>query len=170
MIKALIIVALLTTELTIIGTQPSIAKPLTVRFYCGQSFDTDQNKILPTTFVATSARTESIAIIRWKSGFGGYPPQVRCNMVSSKFQTAWTGGNLKFIKAGVSNQTGQGIVCGTADRQQKCDDAQMLFTLKNHQDAINIIANINSIRSGKVGNPILQSSGDSLVDLEQLIQ
>jgi hypothetical protein len=168
--KILILAALVTTELTILAVQPSLANPPIVRFYCGQSFDTDQNKILPTTFVATSARTESIAIIRWRSGFGGYTPQVRCNMVSSKFQTAWTGGNLKFIKAGVSNQTGQGIVCGTADRQQKCDDAQMLFTLKNHQDAINIIANINSIRSGKVGNPILQSSGESIVDLEQLIK
>lgn len=91
-------------------------------------------------------------------------------MVSTKFQTAWTGGNLKFIKAGLSNQTGQGIICGTADIQQKCDDSQILFTLKNHQDAKNIITSINSIKGGKVRNPILQSSGDSLVDLEQLIQ
>ncbi len=91
-------------------------------------------------------------------------------MVSTKFQTAWTGGKLKFIKAGVSNQTGQGIICGTADRQQKCDDAQILFTLKNHQDAKNIIANINNIRSGKISNPLLQSSGDSVVDLEELIK
>jgi Circadian oscillating protein COP23 len=169
-VKLIILATLLTTELTILAVQPSTANPPTVRFYCGQSFDTDQNKILPTTFVATSARTESIAIIRWKSGFGGYSPQVRCNMVSTKFQTAWTGGNLKFIKAGVSNQTGQGIICGTAELQQKCDDAQILFTLKNHQDAKNIITSINSIKSGKIRNPILQSSGDSSVDLEQLIQ
>ncbi len=168
--KLLILATLLTTELTILAVQPSTANPPTVRFYCGQSFDPDQNKILPTTFVATSARSESIAIIRWKSGFGGYSPQVRCNMVSSKFQTAWTGGNLKFIKSGVSDQTGQGIVCGTTDRQQKCDDAQMLFTLKNHQDAKNIITNINNIRTGKTSNPLLQSAGDSVVDIEELIK
>jgi Circadian oscillating protein COP23 len=169
-VKLLILATLLTTELTILAVQPSTANPPTVRFYCGQSFDPDQNKILPTTFVATSARSESIAIIRWKSDFGGYSPQVRCNMVSSKFQTAWTGGNLKFIKSGVSNQTGQGIVCGTADRQQKCDDAQMLFTLKNHQDAKTIITNINNIRTGKTSNPLLQSAGDSVVDIEELIK
>jgi Circadian oscillating protein COP23 len=167
-VKLLILATLLTTELTILAVQPSTANPPTVSFYCGQSFDPDQNKILPTTFVATSARTESIAIIRWKSGFGGYSPQVRCNMVSTKFQTAWTGGNLKFIKSGVSDRTGQGIVCGTADRQQKCDDAQILFTLKNYQDAKNIITNINNIRTGKTSNPLLQSSGDSVVDLEEL--
>jgi hypothetical protein len=80
------------------------------------------------------------------------------------------GGNLKFIKAGVSNQTGQGIICGTAELQQKCDESQMLFTLKNHRDAKNIITSINSIKSGKTRNPPLQSSGDSSVDLEQLIQ
>jgi hypothetical protein len=169
-VKLLILSTLLTTELTILGVQSSMANPPTVRFYCGQSFDADQNKILPTTFVATSARTESIAIIRWKTGFGGYSPQVRCNMVSTKFQTAWTGGNLRFIKSGVSNQTGQGIICGTADRQQKCEDSQILFTLKNHQDAKNIITNINNIRAGKTSNPLLQSSGDLLVDLEQLMK
>jgi Circadian oscillating protein COP23 len=169
-VKLLILATLLTTELMLLSVQPSTANPPTVRFYCGQSFDTEQKKILPTTFVATSARAESIAIIRWKSGFGGYSPQVRCNMVSTKFQTAWTGGNLKFIKAGLSNQTGQGIICGIADLQQKCDDSQILFTLKNHKDAKNIIASINSIKSGKVRNPILQSSGDSLVDLEELIK
>jgi Circadian oscillating protein COP23 len=169
-VKLLILATLLTTELMLITARPSVANPPTVRFYCGQSFDTDQKKILPTTFVATSARAESIAIIRWKSGFGGYSPQVRCNMVSTKFQSAWTGGNLKFIKAGVSNQTGQGIICGTADLQQKCDESQMLFTLKNHQDAKSIITSINSIKSGKIRNPLLQSSGDSSVDLEQLIQ
>jgi Circadian oscillating protein COP23 len=169
-VKLLILATLLTTELTLLAVQPSTANPPTVRFYCGQSFDTDQNKILPTTFVATSARAESIAIIRWKSGFGGYSPQVRCNMVSSKFQTAWMGGNLKFIKAGVSNQTGQGIICGTADLQQKCDDSQILFTLKNNQDARSIIANINNIKAGKAGGPSSQSSGDSSVDLEKLIQ
>ncbi len=168
--KLLILATLITTELTMLAIQPSIANPSTVRFYCGQSFDVDQKKILPTTFVATSARTESIAIIRWKSGFGGYSPQVRCNMVSTKFQSAWAGGNLKFIKAGVSNQTGQGIICGTAELQQKCDDSQILFTLKNHQDAKNIITSINSIRKGNVRGPLSQSSGDSLVDLEQLIQ
>jgi hypothetical protein len=169
-VKLLVLATLLTTELMLLSVQPSTANSPTVRFYCGQSFDPDQNKILPTTFVATSTRTESIAIIRWKSGFGGYSPQVRCNMVSTKFQTAWTGGNLKFIKAGVSTQTGQGIICGTADIQQKCDDSQILFTLKNHQDAKNIITSINSIKSGRIRNPLLQSSGDSLVDLDQLIQ
>jgi Circadian oscillating protein COP23 len=169
-VKSLILATLLTTELTILAVQPSTANPSKVRFYCGQSFDPDQNKILPTTFVATSARSESIALIRWKSGFGSYSPQVRCNMVASKFQTAWTGGSLKFIKSGVSSKTGQGIICGTIDRQQKCDNSQMLFTLKNHQDAKNIIANINNIRSGKTGGPSLQSAGDSLVDLEELIK
>lgn len=89
-------------------------------------------------------------------------------MVSNKFQSAWAGGNLKFIKAGLSNQTGQGIICGTADRQQKCDDAQILFTLKNHQDAKNIITGINNIRAGKTSGPIPQSAGDSVVDFEEL--
>jgi Circadian oscillating protein COP23 len=169
--KALILSTLLIAEsIALVGVRSTPADAtLTVRFYCGQSFDPDLNKITPTTFVATSARTESIALIRWKSSFGKYSPQARCTVVSSKFQTAWASGNLKFVKAGVSNENGQGIVCGTADRQQQCDDSNMLFTLRNHQDAQSVIQSILNIRGGRVGQPVGQSAGsDSIVDLEQL--
>jgi hypothetical protein len=168
--KALILSTIVTTGLMVIAIQqPTPATTRQVRFYCGQSFDVNRQKILPTTFVASSAKPESVALIRWTTGFEGYTPQTRCSMVSDKFQKAWESGNLKFMKAGVSNRTGQGIICGIADRNRACNESRMLFTLKNHQDARDVIAGINSIKGGNVRGPISQSSADEPVDLESFL-
>ena len=139
------------------------------RFYCGQSYNPEAKKIMPTTFVATSAKSEPIALIRWKSGFGEYTPQGRCDKVSQKFQLAWKSGNLKYITAGTDKSTRQGIICGLANNNQKCDESKMLFTLRSDRDAGDVVSSINDIRSGRAG-VINQSTGDKLVDLEELLK
>ncbi|MCY7337789.1 MAG: COP23 domain-containing protein [Chamaesiphon sp.] len=155
-------------------SQPSFAdKPQQkrqVRFYCGQSFDSSSQKIVPTTFAATSERKEPVAVIRWKFGFVGYSTQNRCNIVSTKFQTAWADGRLRFLVAGASPATGQGIICGVADREQACNDSTMLFTLKNEKQAQTAIASIERIKTGTTSNPGYQSSGSDPVDLEELLK
>ena len=141
-----------------------------VRFYCGQSFDNSSQKILPTTFAATSQRKEPVAIIRWKFGMGKYTPQARCNTVSPKFQTAWTGGKLNFITAGTA-KNGAGIICGIASKEQACDESTMLFTLKNATQAQETIAGIDGIKRGGAGGPISQSSGSiEPVNLDELLK
>jgi hypothetical protein len=171
--KTLFLSTLIITGLIITKIEASHAnqqKPQ-VRFYCGQSFDRSSNKILPTTFAATSTRTEPLAIIRWKTSFAGYNPQNRCNIVSQKFQTAWKGGRLKFLSAGTAKKTGQGIICGTASQGNTCDESSMLFTLKNSQAAGDIIDSIYQIQHGTNRDPISQSSGGSgSIDLEELLK
>lgn len=153
--------------------KPSLANQIAqkpqVRFYCGQSFDISTNKILPTTFAATSVRQDPVAIIRWKSALG-YSPQNRCTIVSSNFQKAWNIGRLRFLRAGTSQKTGQGIICGTATKVKKCDESQMLFTLRNANDANDVIGNIREIQRGTNRDPISQSSGDEVVDLEEVLK
>jgi Circadian oscillating protein COP23 len=156
------------------GVQSSLAdrqeSATQVRFYCGQSFDRSNHKMLPTTFAATSKRKDPVAVITWKIGFAGYSPQNRCNLVSAKFQTAWAGGKLHYLRAGTSSATGQGIICGVASPEQACDGSSMLFTLKNAKQAQDIIASIEQIRRGTNSEPIPQGSGDGLVDLENLLK
>jgi Circadian oscillating protein COP23 len=164
---------LITAGLLPIGLQPSLAdQPQTkqVRFYCGQSFDVESNKILPTTFVASSTRKEPVAVVRWKSSFAGYKPQERCNTVSQKFQKAWEGGRFRYLVAGTSQKTGQGIICGLASQRDRCDDSKMLFTLRNSQDAGNVIASIQQTQRGASGRVLEQSSGSEMVDVEELLK
>jgi hypothetical protein len=156
------------------GVQPSLADrqdtATQVRFYCGQSFDPSNNKMLPTTYAATSRRKDPVAVITWKIGFAGYSPQSRCNLVSAKFQTAWAGGKLRYLRSGTSSATGQGIICGVANSGQACDDSSILFTLKNAKQAQDIITSIEQIRGGANNIPIAQSSGNGIIDLADLLK
>jgi Circadian oscillating protein COP23 len=141
-----------------------------VKFYCGQSFDPDSNQILPTTLIASSARKEPVAFIQWKStDFGEFTPQKRCDIVSPKLQQAWKNRRLDYLMAGVSPQTGQGIICG-ASKKTKCDRSNMLFTLDSGSDASAVIKRIRSIQWGKNSNPISQGSGNETVDMQKLVE
>lgn len=170
--KKLIVLTLVTgvvvTELT--ASRPATAQKVQARFYCGQSYHPEAKKIVPTTFVATSARAEPIALLRWKSAFGAYSPQTRCNMVSQKFQSAWKNGNLRYIAAGTDQASGQGIICGLANNTQTCDKSKLLFTLRSRRDAGDVISSINDIRAGRSGGVTDQSSGGEVVNLEELLR
>ncbi|PSB40444.1 COP23 domain-containing protein [Chamaesiphon polymorphus] len=144
--------------------------PTAVRFYCGQTFDPDSNKIVPTTLIATSAKKEPIAIIQWKSKLSGkQTPQSRCNIVSAKFQQAWEAKRLNYLISGVDKTSGLGIICGIKDKTTPCNKETMLFTLVNSADATATIDRIKNIKSGSTSNPIYQSSGDSIVDIQSMI-
>jgi hypothetical protein len=144
--------------------------PSKVSFYCGQTFDSNTNAIVPTTLVASSSRSEPIALIQWKAKLSGkYTPQVRCKMVSSKLQQAWSAKRLNYLTAGVDKQSGLGIICGIKVRGTACDRSSMLFTLTNGADANETIDRINKIKSGTGSNPLAQSSEDGIVDFLSII-
>lgn len=161
------IISGLTVSYTL-GSVNAIAQtPTKVRFYCGQTFDPSSDRIVPTTLVATSSRQEPIGLIQWKSKLSGrYTPQSRCNTVSSKFQQAWEAKQLNYLAAGVAKKSGLGIICGMKDRSTPCNESSMLFTLVNGADASEIIEGIGNIRSGTGSNPISQSTGDGIVDVQ----
>jgi hypothetical protein len=144
--------------------------PMIVKFYCGQTFDPDSNKIIPTTLIATSAKKEPVAIIQWKSKLSGkQTPQSRCNIVSAKFQQAWDAKRLNYLVSGVDKTSGLGIICGIKDKATPCNKETMLFTLVNGADANATIDRIKNIKSGAASNPIYQSSGESIVDIQSMI-
>jgi hypothetical protein len=158
---------LLTTSL--VNAKP--ASPSVVKFYCGQSFDPNSNKIVPTTVVATSSRKEPIAFIQWKSTeFVEYTPQVRCSMVSDKLQKAWEGKRLKYLISGKDKSTGQGIICGVKLRVTKCNSSNMLFTLSSDADAKAVISRIEGLKRNTTSNPISQSSGGESTDIEEFVE
>jgi Circadian oscillating protein COP23 len=158
---------LLTTSL--VNAKP--ASPTVVKFYCGQSFDPNSNKIVPTTVVATSSRKEPIAFIQWKSTeFSGYTPEVRCSMVSGKLQKAWEEKRLKYLISGKDKSTGQGIICGVKALATKCNSSNMLFTLSSDADAKAVISRIEGLKKGTTSNPVPQSSGGGSIDIEELVE
>jgi hypothetical protein len=71
--------------------------------------------------------------------------------------------------AGTSPQTGQGIICGSSTKTQ-CNNSNMLFTLNSGADASEVINRIKDIRKGTGSNPILQSSGNNAVDMQELVE
>jgi hypothetical protein len=168
-LSTLIILSGLTTSFTLAPSATSAPQKLVVKFYCGQSFDPSSNKIIPTTLIATSARREPVAFIQWRSTLGKYNPKNRCAIVSPKLQRAWEGKQLKYLIAGTSPQTGQGIICGSSTKTQ-CNNSNMLFTLNSGADASEVIDRIREIQSGKTSNPIAQSSGNNAVDMQELVE
>ncbi len=170
-IETITITGCLLGNLCITPVPANAQKQLVVRFYCGQSFDPGTNKIIPTTLIATSSRKEPIAFIQWKStNFGRYTPKNRCDIVSPKLQQAWEGRRLNYLMAGTSKSTGQGIICGAKNRSDKCNESNMIFTLASGADANEVIDRIKNIQTGKSSNPIAQSTGENLADMQQLVE
>ncbi len=152
------------------ANRPATAQKLQARFYCGQSYNTATKKIMPTTYVATSAKSEPVALIRWKSALGEYTPQMRCDTVSQKFQSAWKSGKLRYVAAGTDPANREGIICGLADKSQKCDRSTMLFTLRSRKDAGDVVTEIDSIRRGTASRPLDQSASGEIADLGELLK
>jgi Circadian oscillating protein COP23 len=169
-ISTITIVSIMAASSIVVPTEAIAQTPITVKFYCGQTFDSDSNKIIPTTLIATSARKEPVAIVQWKSKLSGkQTPQSRCNIVSAKFQQAWEAKRLNYLVSGVDKNSGLGIICGVKDKATPCNKETMLFTLVNGADATATIDRIKNIKSGSASNPIYQSSGESIVDIQSMI-
>jgi hypothetical protein len=150
---------------------PAIAQA-DVKFYCGQSYNPLSKTHIPTTLVAVPGREKPVGLIQWKSEyFSQYTPQKRCEMVSPKFQAAYTAGKLSYFATGKHRKTGQNIVCGLASAEETCeDDSNLLFTLKPYSSGKLVLSQLMGIREGKGGGPIPQSSGErEVVDVQAFL-
>lgn len=145
--------------------------PAKVTFYCGQTLDPTSNAIVPTTLVASSSRREPVALIQWKSKLSGkYTPQVRCNIVSTKFQQAWEAKRLNYLTAGVDKKSGLGIICGTKDSSTPCDRVSMLFALSNGADASETIYRMKEIAPRTDGPLVIACFGDdNIINIRSII-
>jgi Circadian oscillating protein COP23 len=154
------------------ASQATAKNPPVARFYCGQSYDLSSKEFVPTTIVATSANKEPISLIMWKStAFGDeYTPQTRCQNVSGKLQQAWDTKQFKYLTSGILKSSGQGIICAVADKKGKCNQSNMLFTLKSGSNAKEIISRIKDVTNGKASSPSAQSSADDAVDIQAMLE
>jgi Circadian oscillating protein COP23 len=133
-----------------------------VKFYCGKSYDPVGREDIPTTLVSVPNREQPLVVIAWKSEHFGkeFNPQKRCNLVSPKFQTAYTAGKLEYFVTGNDKKTGSQIVCGTATQDESCDGgANMLFTLKPYSNGASVLKQLAGNTEGNAGTILFQSSG-----------
>lgn len=143
------------------------------KFYCGKSYDPLSKQNIPTTLLSISTREKPLAVIIWKSEFfPKYTPQKRCNLVSPKFQAAYTAGKLEYLVTGKHKATGAQIVCGVSNKDESCNsDVNLLFTLKPYTDGTSVLKQlVGNIQSGEAGPNLYQSSADrEVVSLRALI-
>jgi Circadian oscillating protein COP23 len=144
------------------------------KFYCGKSYDPLSKQNIPTTLLSISNREKPLAVIIWKSEFfPKYTPQKRCDLVSPKFQAAYTAGKLEYLVTGTHKATGAQIVCGVANQDESCDsNANLLFTLKPYTDGTSVLKQlVGNIQSGEAGPNLYQSSGNrEVVSLRALLK
>jgi Circadian oscillating protein COP23 len=108
------------------------------KFMCGTS------KGHPTTMAMT--RRGPVPVIRWTSnyfGSGGYTPQNRCNIVSSKFQQYYKEGTLNYLTTGTANK--MPVVCVAKIKGGPCDG--VLFTLKPGSDPWKTLTRLMNVRA-----------------------
>lgn len=172
LLSALSITSLVLANMAIMPTsafsqdQPPSTTVSDRRFYCGQAQDPTSKrgttKMLPATLMETQGQNESQVIVIWKSeNFQNFPPQKRCEIVSPKFQAAYQDGR-GYLASGKDPVTRQGIICQIANENDPCIKSNMLFTLKSHQDANQVIKDLFSFASGQSGIPDIQSGGGGL--------
>jgi Circadian oscillating protein COP23 len=132
----------------------TLAQVKKARFYCDVIQINDVS--YPATRLEISNRTgqEPSTIVVWKSAFANMSPKQRCEMVSSRFQSAWDRGDLKRLVAGIDRKTGQGLICAVSNRDSKCDLKHTLFAVQDKRKAQDITFTLHQILQLKPINPL----------------
>ncbi len=143
------------------------AKPASVRFACGK----DAQGAPATVVESLSSQKPPIPVIRWTSKFfvsAGFPPAKRCEMVSQKFQDAYTK-NPNFVFTTAISK-GEPVVCSAASRGGACET--MLYTIKRGaQDPIITMMRLEKVRTGASGalNESSGGGGEASVGVQDLL-
>ena len=120
-----------------------------------------------TTF-ARNYNNRKIPVIHWVKKLGGYTPRTRCQIISPKFESAYKSGILNYLTSGVHR--GQPVICATSQYGGPC--SQILFTLKSHKEASNVLQQLINVgyRAGDGG--VFQSGNSSQVyiDMDRLLK
>jgi Circadian oscillating protein COP23 len=157
---SLLLTVLLASTAGIVVLSPVRADIVDPKFYCGTS------KNAPTTMARTSRG--SVSIIHWTStnAFGeNYPPEVRCKLVSSKFQEYYTDGTLNFLTTGVLNR--QPVICAVQSRGGPCG---VLFTLKPGSDPDLTLKRLLSIRDRSTTLVLNESISAPVIDFNDFLE
>jgi Circadian oscillating protein COP23 len=142
-------------------------KPASVRFVCGKNAQG-----APATVVEPlSGQKPAVPVISWTSKFfvgAGFPPAKRCEIVSKKFQDAYTK-NPNFVFTTAISK-GEPVVCSSASRGGACET--ILYTIKRGaQDPIITMLRLEKVRAGASGalNESSSGGGESSVGVQDLL-
>lgn len=130
-----------------------------IQFACGQSFDSNSQQYIFTTFAWNSQHKKPI--ITWsKETFSdaGFDPQKRCEAVSPRFQEAYSNQSLKFLTHGTIN--GQSVICTCSLVGGDCQT--LLLTLLPEDDPLQVLEQLSDIFLGYASSPLQQSSEESI--------
>ncbi len=134
---------------TTLNTDVAQAQAAT-RFYCGQS------RGVPATLAETPNGVRPV--IRWTSDYfsgSGYTPQVRCDIVSQKFQKNFESGRLRYLTIGVVNR--EPVICVAETEGGVCSD--VLYTMKRgHQDPFATKLRLQAVGQGRASGPLNEST------------
>lgn len=157
-------------------TAPQIKQAQTdtqsVRFICSQGYDSVTQERVPTTYAWTPKG--KIALVRWKSDWfagSGFTPEVRCNEVSPRFDTAYQNDTLNYLTNGRLNS--QKVICAVRAKGDSCTDSTLILTLRPEDNEFQALNQLNSILQGDaVNGPVEQSSGKQIylqLDIENFL-
>jgi Circadian oscillating protein COP23 len=155
-----LLTALLSCTAGAVAITPVHADIVDPKFYCGTSKNT------PTTMAKTSRG--SVSIIHWtsKNAFGeDYPPEVRCKLVSLRFQEYYTDGTLNFLTTGVLNR--QPVICAVQSKGGPCG---VLFTLKPGSDPDLTLKQLLSIRDRSTTLVLNESISSPLINVNDFLE
>jgi hypothetical protein len=155
-----LLTSLLAYTAGIFALSPVQAETASPKFYCGQSKNT------PTTMARTSRG--SVPVIHWssKNAFGeDFPPEVRCKIVSSKFQEYYTDGTLNFLTTGILNR--MPVICAVQAKGGPCG---VLFTLKPGSDPDRTLKQLLSIRDRSTTLVLNESIATPFIDFNDFLE
>lgn len=163
--KPPLFLSILTTSVILLSAtatslRPSFAQTNSSTYFCQRG-----NDGVWTTY-AKNYNNKKIPIIRWVKTLGEYTPKVRCQEVSSRFQSAYENKILNFLTTGISS--GQAVICATSEHGGPCN--QILFTLKSPKQASSVVQSLIDL-GYRARGPINQSGGSSqeYVDMNMLL-
>jgi hypothetical protein len=135
-----------------------------VQFVCDRLYDQASSQYVYNTLAWNEKAKKAIVVWKQEDFSGnGYPPKVRCEEVSPRFQEAYENGSFKYMTHGEMNR--QPVVCTALEVGGDCDT--LLITLKHQDDAEKTLTQLSDILLGYAASgPLQQSSGDITYDQE----
>jgi hypothetical protein len=131
------------------------------QFACDRLYDQASSEYVYSTLAWNEKAKKPIVVWKQEDFSGnGYPPQVRCEEVSPRFQEAYDLGSFKYMTHGTMNR--QPVVCTAAKVGGDCE--ALLITLKHQDDAEQTLEQLSNILLGYASGPLQQSSGKITYD------
>jgi Circadian oscillating protein COP23 len=158
---------LVATTIVGVGIPALVRLPSNQAFAQTQRFFCDTSGGTPTTVAQT--KQQKVVLVRWATTVGGgqYPPLVRCQQVSAKFQSLNEQGRLRFITTRRIN--GSHVICAAPQKNKPCFEDGQLLTLKPGSDPRKALTEMFRLRVGATGSGLLETSPILHVNLDDCL-